>query len=126
MIEDIEDRYTESLVTNGEFELVLCLNWLKREGYIPAFISETDLYVPGHGRLRALILDYCDDGWIADLLLDDVAPGIPEVIETPDSMCAIDENTARRRGWQLVANLVNANLTALHQQACLAQAEVSE
>lgn len=121
----IEDRYTQGLVANGELELVICLNWLKREGYIPAFIPETDLYVPGLGRMRALILDYRDDGWVADLLPDDVTPGTPDLIETPDSMSASDENTARKHGWQLVANLVHANLTALHQQACLAQREVS-
>ncbi|WP_281969150.1 hypothetical protein [Roseovarius nanhaiticus] len=106
-----EDRYTDDIVAQGEAELALCLEWLSAEGIIPVSIPTAGIYVPTFGRVSALIIHRRANGWVADILFADGAPGHPDVLGTSDSIPSSDRDDARKLGWQLVADLVLKNLS---------------
>jgi len=102
------DRYTPEMMAAGAIELRENLTWLAKLGITPCPDSEPGcVYHPDN--LAAFIIRRNGIGWTADLVLNRVPPGMPDVVGTPEAVPLPSRDAALAAGRLILTKILAAS-----------------
>ena len=102
------DRYTPAIMAAGRLELGRNLKWLEAIGITPCPDCEAgEMYHPDN--LAAFVIRPNGPGWTADIVLERVPPGVPDVIGTPDAAPLPTREIALAAGRVILTMILSAS-----------------